>query len=195
MSVTSAVTKLVAIGVLLTPALAASAQRPASEWELRFTSGKLMPTGIQRDALKPADVSAAQVAWVVRPAVAITGTFGWARGRDLTTSNAARLDVFTSDVGVELRYAEWDTGLGMTFSPLVGAGGGVRSYNHRSLDVDATHNLTAYAAVGGEFGRGRVGVRVELRDYTSGFGRVAGGVRAEVGSAHGTTSCLPQACG
>lgn len=43
------------------------------------------------------------------------------------------------------------------------------------LDVDATHNVAGYAAVGGEMTKGRVRVRAEVREYLSGFRPLTGG--------------------
>jgi hypothetical protein len=40
--------------------------------------------------------------------------------------------------------------------------------------VDATNNLAGYGTVGGELGVGRVGVRLEVRDYVTGFKPLAG---------------------
>jgi hypothetical protein len=62
----------------------------------------------------------------------------------------------------------------VTFSPFAGVGAGARSYNYRKLDVDATHNLAAYGAVGGELGMGRVGLRLEARNYATGFRPLVG---------------------
>ncbi|MDB4906101.1 MAG: hypothetical protein JWO05_885 [Gemmatimonadetes bacterium] len=160
------------------PVAQAPAARPAT-WEFRATSGGLVPIGSQRAAIKRADYSAAQLSWLARPALAITGTLGWARSRDLAATNDPRLDVFTYDVGAEARTSQWFAGKAVTFTPFVGAGAGARSYNYRSLDVDATHNLAAYGAAGGELGMGRVGVRLEVRDYTSGFKPLAGGGTSE----------------
>ena len=50
----------------------------ASAWEFRVTSGAFVPTGSQRHALKDAQVTAAQLSWLVQPSLAVTGTFGWA---------------------------------------------------------------------------------------------------------------------
>ncbi len=147
---------------------------PMSRWEMRFTSGALIPTGSQRNFLKDAQMSAAQLSWLVRPSLAITGTFGWARSRDLNVSTRPKLDVFTSDVGVEARPAQWFAKQVVSFSPFVGAGVGVRSYNYRSLDADAAHNVAGYVAAGGELGMGRVGLRLEVRDYATGFKPLTG---------------------
>lgn len=191
MSISSAVSALqrtstrVALiaGVLLLSSMRVSAaQTPAAQtrtWELRFTSGALVPTGTQRNFLKDAQLSAAQLSWVVRPSLAITGTFGWARSRDVHTVDAPKLDVFTSDVGVEARSPKWFADRAVTFSPFVGVGAGARSYNYRKLDVDATNNLAGYGTAGGELGIGRVGVRLEVRDYASGFKPLVGAGKSD----------------
>jgi hypothetical protein len=55
---------------------------------------------------------------------------------------------------------------------------GARSYNYRKLDLGATHNVAAYGTAGGELGRGRVRVRLEVRDYVAGFKPLAGSGKA-----------------
>jgi hypothetical protein len=160
------------LGILLSTG-PSSAQTPAaaqpSTWELRITSGALVPTGTQRSSLKDAQATAAQLSWVVRPSLAITGTFAWARSRDVATVGTPKLDVFTSDLGVEARRGQWFADRAVTLSPFVGLGAGARSYNYRKLDVEATNNLAGYGAAGGELGFKRVGLRLEVRDYVTGF--------------------------
>jgi hypothetical protein len=56
-----------------------------------------------------------------------------------------------------------------TLRVFAGLGAGGRTYNYRSLDVDATHNLAGYGGIGGELGVKRVRMRVEARDYVTGF--------------------------
>jgi hypothetical protein len=177
----STLTAAGALGMLLTSANAATAQSAApreSRWELRVSDGAFVPTGAMRSAVGNAHLSAAQLSFLVQPSVAVTGTFGWARSRDVASVDAPKLDVFTSDVGVELRPTHWFAGRAVTFSPFVGAGAGARSYNYRNLAVDATHNLAGYGSVGGELGFRRVGVRVEARDYATGFRPLAGSGRS-----------------
>lgn len=158
---------------------AQSAAPHSSAWELRFTSGALVPTGDQRNTLKDAQLSAAQLSWAVLPSLAITGTLGWARSRDIATVNTPKLDVFTSDLGVEARAAQLFAGHAVTFRPFVGAGAGARSYNYRKLDVDATNNLAGYGSVGGQLGMGRVGLRLEVRDYATGFKPLIGAGKSQ----------------
>jgi hypothetical protein len=163
---------LISLGLLLSLAHLSAAQAPAAPaatWELRFTSGALVATGTQRDFVKDAPLAAAQLSWVVRPSLAVTGTLGWARSRDLAAVDVPKLDVFMYDVGAEARGSEWFAGRRVSFSPFLGAGAGARSYNYRSLDADATTNVAAYGAIGGELGIGRVGLRLEVRDYATGL--------------------------
>jgi hypothetical protein len=152
-----------------TPRVEAQSPPQPATWEIRFTSGGLFPTGVARDVLKDAMMSAAQVSYLVRPAVAITATLGWAESHDLASVDAPKLDVFSYDLGIEARAHQWFAGHAVTFNPFVGAGAGGRSYNYRKLDFDATHNVAGYGAVGGEIGIRRVHVRLELRDYVTGF--------------------------
>jgi hypothetical protein len=173
----AALTAVVALGMLLAGPRSSSAQTPASQtatWEFRATSGGLVATGAQRKAVKDAELSAVQLSWVVRPSLALTGTFGWARSRDLVSADDPKLDVFTYDLGAEARASEWFTGKAVTFTPFAGAGAGARSYNYRNLDVDATHNVAGYGTAGGELGMGRVGLRLEVRDYVTGFKPLTG---------------------
>jgi hypothetical protein len=142
--------------------------------EFRVPGGAFLPTGDQRETLTNSHLTAVQLSWVVRPRVAVTGTFGWARSRDVASIDHPKLDVFSSDVGIEARSNEWFTESAVSLTAFGGVGAGARSYNYRSLHVDATHNLAGYASVGGELGMGRVGLRVEVRDYLAGFKPLVG---------------------
>ena len=170
---------LAAAGMLLALSRTTAAQETARtdaptasshprSWEFRVSSGALLPTGGQRDLIESAKMTAAQVSWTPRPAFAITGTFGWARSRDLVAVDAPKLDAFTADIGVEARHAAWFAGRAVTFDPFVGIGVGSRSYDYHHIRTNATHNLSGYGSVGGELGVGRVGLRVEARTYLSG---------------------------
>jgi hypothetical protein len=179
-----------ALGILVVAARAADAQTSPAQaartspqhrgaWEFLVPGGGLVPTGVQRSVIKDAHMTAAQVSYAVRPAFAITGTVGWARSRDLASAGDPKLDIFTYDLGAEARTPEWFKGRSVTFRAFAGAGAGARSYNHRKLDVDATHDIAGYGAVGGELGMGRVGLRLEVRDYATGFKPLGGGGTAD----------------
>ena len=171
-----------AVGILTVASRAAEAQTTPEQkpgWELLLTSGTVVPTGAQREAIKRGNLSAAQLSYVVRPALAVTATLGWARSRDIASAGNPKLDVFTYDLGGEVRAPRRNVGKAITFSPFAGVGAGVRSYNYRSLHVDATHNMAAYGAAGGELGLGRVRLRLEARDYVTGFKPLDGGGTAD----------------
>ena len=152
----------------------AAAPASAGRWEFLATTGAVVPTGAQRNAIKSGNLSAAQLTFVVRPALAITATAGWARTRDIATIGDPKLDAFTYDLGAEVRSNRWTAGESMTLRTFAGAGAGARSYNYRSLDVDATHNVAAYGSLGGEVGYRRVQLRLEARDYVSSFKPLTG---------------------
>jgi hypothetical protein len=167
------------LSIVTTLAAAQDSAPRARTWELRIPGGAFIGTGAQRDHLRDAQVSAIQVSKRVSPRVAVTGTFAWAASRDRATAGSPKLDVFSSDAGVELRSAEWHADAPVSLSAFAGAGGGARSYNYRKLDVDATNNLAGYVAAGGEVGMGRVALRVEARDYATGFRPLTGPGKSE----------------
>jgi hypothetical protein len=175
---TTAVRFALACSALIAAVPVADAQGAPTKrdaWELLLSSGALVPTGAQRGVIKNAPLSTAQLSYVARSRVAVTAMVGWARSRDLVTDGDPKLDVFTYDLGVEARAPRWLEGDVLTFTPFAGVGAGGRSYHHRRLDVDATHNLAGYGAVGGEVGMGRVHLRLEVRDYVTGFRPLVGG--------------------
>jgi len=154
----------------------------SARWSLTVPGGTIVPTGAQRHAIKRGDVTAIQLAYAPRAAFAITSTFGWARSRDIATVGDPKLDVFTYDVGVEARAPRWLQGNGMAFTPFAGAGAGGRSYNYRKLDVDATHNIGGYLSAGGDLRIRRLGLRLEARDYVTGFKPLQGSGAARTGN-------------
>ncbi|MEO7085109.1 MAG: hypothetical protein ABI442_20775 [Gemmatimonadaceae bacterium] len=159
-----------------------AAPAPKTGWEFLVSSGTVLPTGAERGIIKRANLTAAQLSYVVRPELAVTATLGWARSRDIASIDNPKLDVFAYDLGAEFRSPRWTVGDVVTLSSFAGLGAGARSYNYRSLDVDATHNVSAYASVGGEFGVSRVRVRLEARDYVSGFKPLSGKGSAVTGN-------------
>lgn len=146
-----------------------------SRWELNLPTGTLIPTGEVRSAVKRGNLSALQLTYVARPALAIGAMVGWARSRDVGTAGDPKLDVFTYDVGAEVRAPRLLRDAPVSVMPFAGLGAGGRSYNHRSLDIDATHNLAAYGSAGAELAYRRVRVRLEARDYLSGLKPLVGG--------------------
>lgn len=173
-------TAILALAVLTLGATPSEAQEPAaprqaSPWQLIVSSGSFMPTGAQRAALGRGKVTAAQAAYLARPGLALTASFGWGRTRDVASPDNPRLHVFIYDLGAELRAVRWLDGRGLSLTPFAGIGAGGRTYDYRGVTADATHNVGGYASAGGEVGVGRlVTVRLEARDYVTGFKPLAG---------------------
>ena len=161
------------------PAAGQGTTQHEKTWEFRVPGGALLPTGDQGRTLANSHLTAVQLSWVVRPQIALTGTFGWARSRDIASINHPKLDVFSADIGMEARSSEWFSEGPLSLGGFVGLGAGARSYNYRSLNVDMTNNLAGYASVGGELGMGRVGLRIEVRDYVTGFKPLVGAGRSD----------------
>ena len=189
MSIRSLLT-VAALGCTVTTASTVSAQATDSSaaaapvaqkhrWEFLMTSGAVVPTGAQRSAIKRGNLSAAQLTYVAQPSLAFNATLGWARTKDIASNGDPKLDVFTYDVGAEVRTNRWNTDQTVTLRPFAGVGAGARSYNYRNLDVDATHNAAAYGSLGSEIGYRRVSVRVEARDYLTRFKPLAGSGTAD----------------
>jgi hypothetical protein len=155
----------------------APAHRPG--WEFLVHSGTVIPTGAQRESVKRGKLTAAQLTYVAHPAVAVTATVGWARSRDIASAGDPKLDVFTYDVGAEFRAPRHSLGGRFSIRPFAGIGAGARSYDYRSLDMDATHNAAAYGSAGAELGSRRVRLRVEAREYVTGFKPLSGAGRAD----------------
>lgn len=184
---TTLIAAAIACGIAASTNLSAQASEPQTasqpkRWELHVPGGTLVQTGAQRDAIKRGDINAIQVTYLAHPMLAVTSTTGWARSRDIATEGSPKLDVFTYDIGAEVRAPRLKAGASVTFMPFAGAGAGGRSYNYRSLDVDATHNLAAYGSVGGELGVRRVRIRIEARDYVAGFKPLNGVGSARTGN-------------
>ena len=181
-------------GLALIAAFAAralEAQAPsASSFEIRPYVGAYLPTGDQRDLLKDAVFAGAQASYRVIPAIAITATLGWSPTEE-RLGTRQKIDILQYDLGAELRGAGWVERQSWDFTPFVGLGVGGRTYDYRDLDVDSKTNVAGYGALGGEFGFGRLGLRIEGRDYLSRFKPLTGtgdtDTRNDVSAAAGLT--------
>lgn len=151
------------------------ATQTSNGFEIRPYAGAFLPTGTQRDFLKDAVIVGGQASYRIIPQLALTGTLGWSPSKDRITPGDQTLDVWQYDVGAELRAPSWLTSGAWDFTPFVGLGGGGRTYNYRDLDVDSKTNIAGFGTLGGELGYGRIGLRVEGRDYVTQFKPFTGG--------------------
>ncbi|HZF66916.1 MAG TPA: hypothetical protein VEZ47_02645 [Gemmatirosa sp.] len=148
--------------------------RATSEFCSRPFAGAYLPTGKQRDFVRAAFLTGAQASYRLVPQLAVTGTFAWSPTRDRAARLDAELDLFQYDVGIEGRVAGWRGGASWNFTPFAGLGVGGRTYHYHDRDVDAQSKFAGYGALGGELGFGRLGVRLEGRDYLSRVAREVG---------------------
>lgn len=151
------------------------ATHSSNGFEIRPYAGAFIPTGNQRDFLKDAVIVGGQASYRIVPQLAITGTLGWSPSKDRITPGDQKLDVWQYDLGAELRAPSWLTSGAWDFTPFVGLGAGGRTYNYRDLNVDSKTNVAGFGTLGGELGFGRIGLRVEGRDYVSQFKSFTGG--------------------
>ena len=177
-----------ALGCTITTTLSAQTvdapPAPAQKtgFEFLVSSGSVLPVGTEKGIIERGDLTAAQLSYVVHPALALTATVGWARSHDISTTDSPTLDLFTYDLGAEFRAPRMTVAEGVSVGPFAGVGAGARSYNYRNLDVNATHNVAAYASVGGQADVRRIGFRVEVRDYVSDFKPLSGTGKAVTGN-------------
>ena len=136
-------------------------------FELRPFVGAYLPTGDQRDLLRDGFHLGAQASYRIVPQLAVVGTFAWSASEDRVAPGDRSVDVFHYDLGLEGRAASWLRGVRWDFTPFAGIGLGGRTYDQR--DFETQSKIAGYGALGGEFGFGRVGLRVEARDYLSRF--------------------------
>jgi hypothetical protein len=183
MSTNSTPARLAAVAVLaLSGALSAATAnaqdmktQTSNGFEIRPYAGAFIPTGDQRDLLKDAVIAGGQASYRILPQLAITGTLGWSPSKDRVTPGDQTVDVWQYDLGAELRAPSWLTSGAWDFTPFAALGAGGRTYNYRDLDVDSKSNFAGFGGIGGELGFGRIGVRVEGRDYVSQFKPFDGG--------------------
>ena len=165
---------VIALAAVTAFAVAADAQTPTIKFEVRPFVGAYIPTGDQRDILKDAVLTGAQASWHVIPALGFTGTFAWSPSKDRITAGDQTLDIYQYDVGAELRGTSWYQTATWDFTPFAGLGLGGRTYSYRNFNAGSTNDFDGYGALGGDFGIGAFGVRIEGRDYVSQFKPLTG---------------------
>ncbi|HVX88916.1 MAG TPA: hypothetical protein VG940_08325 [Gemmatimonadales bacterium] len=153
----------------LLAALARPAQAQERGWDLLLSSGRLTPTGAQRSQIEAGNSSALQFWYHTSPTLALTGTLGWTRSRDLVAPGSPKLDLIDYSIGAEMQRATPMRSGRFSLRPFVGGGVGGRRADLRGVTGDATHALATYAGAGIEFGYRRVGLRVEGRDELVGI--------------------------
>jgi len=183
----------VVLGTISVTLLAVCCPRAAAQgWpsvpEVRPFVGAYVPVGKQHRLLDGGVALGAQLALeFARGAHAVAG-FTWVPTNQRGLDTDARVEMAQFDLG-----AEWLSPgrrrVQAGFDPLVGVGLGIRAYRSRDTDTPSQANLGAYGALGGELRLGRVGLRLEARDYVTAFrgldGRAATSLRTDTAVALG----------
>lgn len=167
----SLVTSVTAIAIVIVGVASAHAQTRTPKkpgFEFVMPGGATMPVGDQEKDVKRGMVTAAQASYGLRSNLVLTGTFAWTRTRPIGLGAEAKLNLFTYDLGAEFRMPRHSGDRRLSVKPFAGFGVGARSSNYRHVDVATSHQLAAYVSAGGEVRLGRVGFRLEVRDYVIG---------------------------
>lgn len=151
--------------VAVSPAGAQQRVRP----EIRPFVGAYLPTGTLRDHFKTATTVGTQVAFEMSRNFHILGTVGWTNGHNkfAAMTNDATY-IWQYDAGVELNLVQ-EFGDGWLFRPLIGAGGGARTYDYQEETVGTKTFAAGYGALGAELEKGVLAFRLEGRAYMTSF--------------------------
>jgi hypothetical protein len=134
--------------------------------------GAFLPTGSHKSSLKNGFSMGAQGAYSFNEHFAAVGTFAWARSVEHSAIEP-QVNVFQYDVGAEASVSKQVTSR-FTLRPFLGIGLGGRAYDYDDHDSDAQYNVAGYGAGGAQLEMGRIGWRLEVRNYVSGFKGMSG---------------------
>lgn len=179
-----------ALALAVTSHTDASAQATPSRstrWEFVSLNGRVVPTGVQRRDVDDGSLTAAQLSYAVRPALALTTSLGWVESRDLASRSEPRLDRFRFDLGTEFRARRGAADVTRTLRPFATLGVGARHDVPRHGPGAARTAGAAYLGLGSDVSIRRARVRIELRDEISSR-RSLGALSAE--SAHNDVAVL-----
>jgi hypothetical protein len=140
--------------------------------ELRPFVGAYVPMGDQSDLLTTGITAGAQAAYALTRHVSAVATFAWSSSEEKNFLGDD-INLFQYDVGAELAANKMLSPIVM-FRPFVGLGAGGRSYDYTDRESGAGTNVAGYGSIGAQVQLGRVGYRLEARDYISGFKGLSG---------------------
>jgi hypothetical protein len=161
-----------ALLILTVVSEAADAQSIMKRFQSRSTVGAFVPLGAQGDLLDAGPVFGSQLSFAINPTVSIVGAFAMSSSEE-ASATADEVDIYQYDIGAEVGKT-LEAGARWRFRPYVGAGIGGRTYNYKDISGPAQHNLAGYGAAGALLMFGRAGIRLEARDYVSGFKGLSG---------------------
>lgn len=135
--------------------------------EIRPFFGAYIPTGKLQDEFKTASTIGTQVALELSSNMHLLGSVGWTNGHSkISTFTKDATYIWTYDAGVEFNAVR-EFGNGWLFRPLLGVGGGGRTYDFTQTGVNTKTCAAGYGALGTEFEKGVIALRFEGRNYLS----------------------------
>jgi hypothetical protein len=145
--------------------------------EVRPSVGVWLPTGEQRNDFSASTSFGLQgaVEFSSRVHGVISGSWTRSSSKFASFSNKSA-HIWQFDAGAEYTLVHRLTG-DWRFRPFVGAGAGVRTYDYPAAGVGSKGCAAGYGALGTEFQRREVAIRLESRDYLSCFDSPITGVR------------------
>jgi hypothetical protein len=169
------------LGLLMTFAHAialtsASAQEQPLGVELRPFVGGCIPTGDHAGVLKAGALLGLQLAFEINRHLSVVGGAAWSSSADKTAAVDRRVDIYHYDVGAEAGVSK-PLGGRTVLRPFIGLGGGGRSFGYRGPDPRPQHTFGGYGALGSQLQMGRIGARIEVRDYVTAFKGLHGELR------------------
>jgi hypothetical protein len=159
------------IAAALCTAVSVAAAQPVAHtrFELRPFASWYVPAGSQADDFKSGAMYGVQAGLELSNNFHVLASGSWMDGKSkiasLTTGN---LTMWQYDLGVEVNGLR-ELPAAWLFRPFAGAGAGARTYNYEQLGIATSTCSTGYAALGTEFQKSAVALRLESRGYISCF--------------------------
>ena len=160
-------------GVLVAALLigqSASAQQPdVYGYEIRPIVGAYVPMGVQRHDFRTATLLGAQAAFEFSEYFHVVGTASWTHGHaKFLAADNDLTHVWQYDLGMEFGAFQ-ELPDAWFFRPFAGIGGGGRTYDYRESVIGTRTCTAGYAALGAEWQKSALGIRLEGRGYASCF--------------------------
>lgn len=160
-----AISVLSVVVLLSSPARAQDAPRS----QIRAFAGAMIPTGQQAHDFASAPLFGGTLATQTGTHTTTIASLSWAPAVNRFPGIRPRVQIVTWDIGLEVASVP-HTSAARTV-PFGGIGLGARSYEYDDDTLTSPNLLSGYLAAGVELRRGRPTLRLEVRDYISGFRR------------------------
>jgi hypothetical protein len=160
---------LVAAALCAAFSTAAAQQMEHMRFELRPFASWYVPAGAQGDDFKSAPMYGLQAGIELSNSFHVLASGSWMDGKTkIPAFTTDQVTMWQYDLGVEVN-ALHEMPAAWLFRPFAGAGGGARSYNYDQLGISTSTCSMGYVALGTEFQKSAVALRLESRGFVSCF--------------------------